>query len=115
MKFCKRMERRMVRRMVAALVLALLAAGCGSGTGNSGGNVTITFAWWGSDSRATITRKAVDLFEQRNPGVKVQTTFAAYSAYWEKLATQTAGGNAPDVITMDTRYLSEYGSRRVLL
>ncbi|MFD1050228.1 ABC transporter substrate-binding protein, partial [Kibdelosporangium lantanae] len=47
--------------------------------------------------------------------MKVQTTFAAYSAYWEKLATQTAGGNAPDVITMDTRYLSEYGSRHVLL
>ncbi|GAB3892504.1 extracellular solute-binding protein [Kibdelosporangium lantanae] len=105
----------MIRRTVVALALALLAAGCGSGTGGSGGNVTITFAWWGSDSRATITRKAVDLFEQRNPGVKVQTTFAAYSAYWEKLATQTAGGNAPDVITMDTRYLSEYGSRHVLL
>jgi multiple sugar transport system substrate-binding protein len=106
----------MIRRMLAALLLvAPLLAGCGSGSGNSGGNVTITFAWWGSDSRATITRKAVDLFEQRNPGVKVQTTFSAYAAYWEKLATQTAGGNAPDVITMDTRYLSEYGSRRVLL
>ncbi len=107
----------MIRRVFAALLVPALLAGCATGTGSSGGggDVTITFAWWGSDSRATITRKAVDLFEQRNSGVKVQTTFSAYAAYWEKLATQTAGGNAPDVITMDTRYLSEYGSRKVLL
>jgi multiple sugar transport system substrate-binding protein len=102
------------RTVVAALVVSPLLAACGTGTG-SGGDVTISFAWWGSDGRATITKKAVDLFEQRHPGVKVQTTFSAYSAYWDKMATQTAGGNPPDVITMDSRYLSEYGSRKVLL
>src|SRR5262249_50949295 len=123
-KQCKEMERRMsagsVRRrtVVAALVGSPLLAACGTGTSGgsgSGGDVTISFAWWGRGARATITQKAVDLFQQRNPHIKVQTTFSAYAAYWDKMATQTAGGNPPDVITMDTRYLSEYGSRKVLL
>jgi multiple sugar transport system substrate-binding protein len=103
------------RTVVLALLVSPLLAACGSDTGGGGGDVTISFAWWGSDNRATITKKAVELFEQRNPGIKVQTTFSAYAAYWEKLATQTAGGNPPDVLTMDTRYLSEYGERKVLL
>jgi multiple sugar transport system substrate-binding protein len=101
------------RAAIAALVVAPLLASCGTEPG--GGEVTISFAWWGSDGRATITKKAVELFEQRNPGIKVQTTFSAYNAYWDKVATQTAGGNSPDVMTMDTRYLSEYGERKVLL
>jgi multiple sugar transport system substrate-binding protein len=101
----------------AMLLVGALVAGCGSGSGggSGGGDVTISFAWWGSDGRATITKKAVELFEQRNQGIKVQTTFSAYAAYWEKVATQTAGGNPPDVLTMDTRYLAEYGERKVLL
>ncbi|MFD8493056.1 ABC transporter substrate-binding protein [Amycolatopsis sp. NPDC059657] len=104
------------RTVIAALVVSSLLTACGSEPGGgAGGDVTISFAWWGSDNRATITKKVVELFEQRNPGIKVQTTFAAYNAYWDKVATQTAGGNPPDVMTMDTRYLSEYGERKVLL
>ncbi|MET0238108.1 MAG: extracellular solute-binding protein [Kibdelosporangium sp.] len=109
--------RRLRRRAaVAVLLVTPLLAACGTDSGGgSGGDVTISFAWWGSDGRATITKQAVDLFQQRNPTIKVSTTFSAYAAYWEKVATQTAGGNPPDVITMDTRYLAEYGERNVLL
>ncbi|ANN18323.1 sugar ABC transporter substrate-binding protein [Amycolatopsis orientalis] len=104
-----------LRSAILALAVAPLLAACGSGADGAGGEVTISFAWWGSDGRATITKKAVELFEQRNPGIKVNTTFSAYNAYWDKVATQTAGGSPPDVMTMDTRYLSEYGERKVLL
>jgi multiple sugar transport system substrate-binding protein len=31
------------------------------------------------------------------------------------LATQTAGGQAPDIIQMDMNYIAEYGSRGALL
>jgi multiple sugar transport system substrate-binding protein len=111
---------RLGRAALAALVLSPLLAACGSdsgsdGSGAPGSPVTISFAWWGSDGRATITKQAVELFQQRNPTITVETTFSAYAAYWEKVATQTAGGNPPDVLTMDTRYLAEYGDRNVLL
>ncbi len=35
--------------------------------------------------------------------------------YWTRLATQTAGGNAPDLIQMDYRYIFEYARRGTLL
>jgi multiple sugar transport system substrate-binding protein len=102
--------------VVGAIPLLAAAAGCGAGSGTAAdGEVTISFVWWGSDGRADLTKKAVDLFQQRNPKIKVQTSFSAYAAYWEKLATQTAGGKPPDVLNMDFRYLSEYGGRNVLL
>lgn len=101
---------------LAAVVPLLLTgvAACGSDSGGDGGDVTITFVWWGSDGRANLTKKAVELFQQKNPKIKVQTSFSAYAAYWEKLATQTAGGKPPDVLNVDTRYLAEYGGRGVL-
>ncbi len=112
------MRRTRQRRTVVALaaVVPLLLTGmaaCGSDSGD-GGDVTITFVWWGSDGRASLTKKAVELFQQKNPKIKVQTSFSAYAAYWEKLATQTAGGKPPDVLNVDTRYLAEYGGRGVL-
>lgn len=112
-------ERRTKGRGVAALavVVPLLLTGvaaCGSDSGGGGGDVTITFVWWGSDGRASLTKKAVELFQQKNPNIKVQTSFSAYAAYWEKLATQTAGGKPPDVLNVDSRYLAEYGGRTVL-
>ena len=38
-----------------------------------------------------------------------------FASYWDKLATQTAGGTAPDIIQMDMNYISEYGTRGALL
>ncbi len=107
------------RRGVVALavVVPLLLTGvaaCGSDSGGGGGDVTINFVWWGSEGRANLTKKAVELFQQKNPNIKVQTSFSAYAAYWEKLATQTAGGKPPDVLNVDSRYLAEYGGRNVL-
>jgi multiple sugar transport system substrate-binding protein len=109
-------RRTRVRGVLALTVVPLLLTGvaaCGSDAGD-GGDVTITFVWWGSDGRANLTKKAVELFQQKNPKIKVQTSFSAYAAYWEKLATQTAGGKPPDVLNVDTRYLAEYGGRNVL-
>ncbi|MEO3812728.1 extracellular solute-binding protein [Sphaerisporangium sp. B11E5] len=99
---------------VLAVVVAL--AGCGgSGDGGGAGAVTIRFAWWGSDQRAKITNEAVKLFMAKNPGIKVVTSTAIYDAYFQKLATETAGGNAPDVMQMSDRHLQDYAARGVVL
>jgi multiple sugar transport system substrate-binding protein len=103
-------------RKAMALVLggALVAAGCGGGSG-SGGQAEIRFIWWGNDDRAKVTNEAVRLFESRNSGIRVSTSFQNFQNYFEKLSTEIAGGNAPDVIQMDYRYLNEYAGRGVLL
>ena len=40
---------------------------------------------------------------------------ATGSGYWDKLATQVASQDAPDVIQMDAAYLGEYAGRGALL
>ena len=50
-----------------------------------------------------------------NPGVKISGQPGEFNSYWDKLATQTAGGTAPDIIQMDMAYIAEYGTRGALL
>ena len=52
---------------------------------------------------------------QANPDVKIEGQPGEFTSYWDKLATQTAGGTAPDIIQMDMNYISEYGTRKALL
>ncbi len=67
--------------------------------------------FWGGKARADRTFAATDLFSKANPGVTIDGEFMAFQDYWAKLGTQTAGGNAPDVIQMDYRYIVEYAVR----
>lgn len=99
--------------LLASLLAATAACGSSGGSG-TGGTVTIRFNWWGNADRATATEQAIKLFEQQNTGITVQTSYAEFNAYFQKLTTQVAGGAAPDVLQMDYRYVREYGDRGVL-
>ncbi|KFC68810.1 putative sugar-binding protein [Devosia sp. LC5] len=75
-------------------------------------NLRLTF--WGGQARADRTYGVTDLYEAANPGTTIEGEFLAWNDYWPKLATQTAGGNAPDVIQMDYRYIVEYAKRNAI-
>jgi multiple sugar transport system substrate-binding protein len=109
--------------LTAAGALALTACsgdsgampeGGGAGEGGDGDPVEIRFAWWGSDTRHETTQKIIDLFEEKNPGITVVPDFTDWGGYWDKLATSVAGGDTPDVITQEERYLSDYATRGVI-
>jgi multiple sugar transport system substrate-binding protein len=70
--------------------------------------------WWGSQPRADRTNKVSDLYKAKNSGVSITGEFLGWGDYWQKLATQVAGKNAPDVIQMDYRYIVEYARRGAL-
>ena len=113
--------RRSIRPLIALICLVLIAAGCAPGTvgggggGGSEGQVALRMSTWGNDSRLKLTEEAVTAFEQANPGITVQVENAEFGSYWDRLATQTAGNNAPDVIQMDESYIAAYGGRDALL
>jgi len=98
----------------AALLLCATLAGCG-GSASADGKVVLRYTWWGNPDRAARTEKAVALFEKANPGIDIQTSFAGYDAYKQKLATQAAGGDAPDVMQLDYRQIDQYADGGVLL
>lgn len=103
----------------AVLAAALLLTGCGGGSGSGEATaedpVTIRFSWWGNDARARATQEVIAAFEAEHPHIKVQGENSEFSSYWDKMATQVAGGDAPDIFTMSGSYPSEYASRGVLL
>jgi len=67
--------------------------------------------FWGSQARADRTYGVTDLYDKANAGTTIDGEFLAWADYWPKLATQTAGANAPDIIQMDYRYIVEYAKR----
>jgi multiple sugar transport system substrate-binding protein len=71
----------------------------------------LRLTWWGGQARADRTNAVAELYKAANPGFTYDGEFNAFNDYWPKLGTQVAGGNAPDVIQMDYRYLVEYASR----
>lgn len=101
----------------AATTVSLALAACGSSAPatNANGQAEIRFGWWGSDGRVKVTTAAIAAFEAESPKIKVKPEYGDWSGYWDKLATQTAGNDAPDVIQMDEKYIAEYASRGALL
>lgn len=77
--------------------------------------VRLRIAWWGNDSRHKKYKEILDLYEKKNPGTVMEREFADWGPYWEKLATQIAGGNGPDIIHNHQNYVNEYANRGALL
>lgn len=101
---------------VAASVIAM--SGCAAGgtpAAEETGPVTIRFTWWGGDARQKATQKVIEAFEAENPNIKVMGEYSDWNGYWDKLATQVAANDAPDIIQMDEKYVREYGDRGALL
>jgi multiple sugar transport system substrate-binding protein len=113
-------RRTLLRGLAAAAVLvpagAALAA-CGDDKPSSDANapVELNIFWWGGDARAKATEQVLNLYTQKHPNVTFKKTWQANAGYYDKLATLTAGGNAPDIFQIDDGALSEYAERNQTL
>ena len=101
------------RRQFLLGTTALAAAGAFSPAFAQDKRMRLT--WWGGQARADRTNAVSALFAKAHPGIAFDTEFNAFNDYWPKLGTQVAGGNAPDVLQMDYRYLVEYANRGAIL
>lgn len=86
-----------------------------SGGPASLGTAQLRMAWWGGDARHERTRKVLELFTAKYPDITTTPEFGGFQGYYEKLATQTSGGNAPDVFQLLQEYVPDYGGRNQLL
>ncbi|CAM3845041.1 sugar ABC transporter substrate-binding protein [Cohnella lubricantis] len=131
------MKRRGLSIVLASTLLAL--AGCGSSGGPGGDNaspsaspsaapsgsasasasgeqeqVELRISWWGDQARADLTNKAIELFEQKNPNIKLTGEFAPFDGYFDKLNTQLASDTAPDIFFLGGNVI-DYANKDVLL
>ncbi|MCY8907287.1 ABC transporter substrate-binding protein [Bacillus atrophaeus] len=96
------------------IVCAFVFSGCSSAGEEASGkkeDITLRIAWWGGQPRHNYTTKVIELYEKKNPHIHIEAEFANWDDYWKKLAPMSAAGQLPDVIQMDTAYLSQYGKK----
>lgn len=100
--------------LTASGAVALGLAGV-SGCTKQPTGTAMRMAWWGNQTRTDLTTKVIDAYQSSHPGVTISGEPGEWASYWDKLATQTAANDAPDIVQFDLKYLREYGDRRALL
>ena len=114
-------RRRATRALTAAtLALAMLLTSALTACGGSGEapvdrSIRLSVFWWGGDERAELTERALQLYSSRHPEVTFQVTWQDSTGYYDRLSSQAAGGNPPDLFQIDDSYLTEYAERNILL
>jgi len=101
------MQRRacLITALSAALASALVPAA------RAADETVLRFAWWGGGARHEATLKAIALFQQRNPGVRIKAEYMGFNGYLERLTTQIAGGSEPDVMQINWAWLAMFSKR----
>lgn len=70
----------------------------------------ITVAWWGEGDQNQRTADALNAYAQSS-GITVDPQGTNFNGYWDRLATQVAGGNAPDIFQVFLATMAEYAAR----
>ncbi|MFD3259404.1 ABC transporter substrate-binding protein [Paenibacillus lentus] len=115
--------------VAALLVCSLLLAACGGGKEDNAGatagdnptasnsasdKVKLRIMWWGSQPRHEATLKALELYTEKNPHVTFEPEYSGMDGYLDKLSTQAAAHNEPDIMQMDPGWISDWTSRNQL-
>jgi multiple sugar transport system substrate-binding protein len=100
-------SRRTLLGLGAATAAAITIPGC---SGKSG---PMRVSWYGPDPVTKALNKALEAWKSSG-GAEYSAESAPFDDYWDKLATQTSGNNAPDVLRMSMSYFSDYAGRSAL-
>lgn len=114
----------MLRKTMTWLLTATLAsslAACGQDKEQGQGNgkdskdekVELRMAWWGGQARHDMMNKLMDAFQDKHPNITISREFTAENQFPEKVTTQSAGGNAPDVFQSSSFYLDDFVARKM--
>ncbi len=90
-------------------------AAASKSSSSASGSTSMTFTWWGNQTRNEQTQNAINEYQTENPGVTIDGQFSQWADYWQKLATNSAGGSLPDVMQMDYQYITQYANSGLLL
>lgn len=73
----------------------------------------IKYNFWGDASQLEAINRQIEQFKEQFPNVNVVANASDWGTYWEKLRTESAGGQAPDTFAMSTTaylpYFAELG------
>ncbi len=90
--------------LTSAFILVLLLS-CKE---NKGSDNNIIYAFWGDPEAIGVEQTIIDGFTKSKPDITVKTLVAPYSQYQTKLLTLIGGGQAPDVMRIDSNFRSNF-------
>ncbi len=86
-----------------------------SDNASDGEQIELRISWWGSDARHEATLKALDLFMEKHPDIKVTAEYQGFDGYHDKLMTQISSGTEPDVYQLDNNvYFASLAANNML-
>ena len=112
-----------MKRSAILIALALLmlvpvltfAAGAGEGSAPAAAAKTeLRLGWWGNPTRDERTLKVIDLYLSKNPNAGIEPETVGWGGYWDRINTQVAAGNLPDVMQHDYAYMLQFIARKQL-
>lgn len=98
---------------VSVLGMAVSLAACSSGDPSNSGDDTISYWLWDSAQQPGY-QQCADVFQQENPGLKVQITQYGWNDYWSKLTAGFIAGTGPDVFTDHLSKFADFADLDVL-
>lgn len=96
------MKKKLCLFMAGALATTMMFSACSKTTSNNdSGSAKIRVAWWGNQNRHNITQQVLDMYAEENPEITFEAEIiGADVQHYEKMATQAAANNLPDVFQL---------------
>lgn len=103
--------------IIACLTAALITLASCSGDKTADNNnlaenadspATLRIAWWGGQPRNDSTIAVIDMYKAQHQNVNFETEYNDWNGYWDKMATQMAAKNLPDIMQQDYAYLGQW-------
>ncbi|GIP21610.1 sugar ABC transporter substrate-binding protein [Paenibacillus sp. J22TS3] len=99
--------------MLSSMILSACSGG-GDKKGASGDQVELRLGYYSSAQTDAKMQELVKKFQDSHPNIKVKTESSPYGQFFQKLDTQIAAGNAPDVWLSDGVLVPKYAERGAL-
>ena len=102
--------------LLTSVALSSMLVACSSSSSDDskeGGKETVVWAYWGDPWEVDVNNQVKQAFEAKYPNIKVETQHAPWSSYFDKLQTQWAAGQSPDVMFLTN--VPSYASKGVLM
>jgi multiple sugar transport system substrate-binding protein len=95
--------------LVVVMMLAGFAACGGGGSSSSSGSgvVNLTYALWDQNEEVGY-KQSIAEFMKMHPNIHVTVEQTPWGQYWQKLSTEFAAGNAPDVFWDHLAYFPQF-------
>jgi len=113
------MRKRSLAGVAAVTASITLLASCSAGGDDPAADVDFSAAptgalsAWGFENADDVGQSRLDHAAQQLPDVQVTLDATAFDA--QKFTTRIAGGNVPDVVQMDRRYVTTYAAQGLLM